>query len=85
MPPIARIDGSITEWTPYEVEGREKFVFRRANGDVVASIGIGDEVETARETVAFRFDAHAACFVPVNGEGPCSHAVQPMSDFPKSA
>ena len=83
MAPTARIDGSITEWTPYEVEGKDKFVFRRANGDIVASIGIGDEVETTRETVAFRFDADASCFVPVNGEGPCSHAVKPMDELPQ--
>jgi len=83
--PTARIDGSITEWTPYKVADKDKFIFRRANGDVVASIGIGDEVETARDTVAFRFDADAGCFVPVKGEGPCSHSVKPMSDFPRSA
>ena len=80
---LARIDGSIVEWTPYAFEGDKKFIFRRKNGDLVTSIGAHEHVETKQEKTHFRFDAKAQCFVPLKGDGPRSLNVKPMSELPK--
>lgn len=80
---LARIAGSISEWTPYAFKDGKKFIFRRSNGELVASIGIHEDVETQVEDVTFRFDAQAQCFAPVKGNGPRSQIAKPMSELPK--